>query len=53
MKPRRFTITALTEGEILAQLLLRAVAVRIYRGLLEKRGFVLRRADERDGQRDA
>ena len=39
------------EGEILAELLPRAVTVRIYRGLLENHGLVLRRADERDGQR--
>ena len=40
------------EGEILAELLPRAVTVRIYRALAGKRGVVLRRADERDGQRD-
>jgi len=41
------------EGEILAQLLPSAVAVRIYRALLEKHGLFLRLADERDGQCDA
>ena len=41
------------ESEILTQLLPRAVTVRIYRALLENTRLVLRRADERDGQRDA